>query len=437
MTLARSGASLRILIADDDATFRRLAAETLRLRAPHHQVTVVDDGARALDSFNADRGFDVLVLDWLMPKLTGTQVCKAIRGDGLLPQPYILFATSRCRREEVFECLAAGADDLLTKPVPPDVLVERIELANHRRAAAAANSGPAPAAIVAARTEGQGELVFRSGEITARIYFKDGKVAWAHVADGSEGLLQALEPELGGDRETVRAAVEESRKTGDTLTETLVAWGLVSRARLRESVGVWIRKKIEIILRLPSPQTLFLPHRRGHSEELLFELDEVMDPQVVPSGIGLGKRPTALDEVRPSLIPARGWAAAFLEPPTRDARCSTILDACMNCDGFLGAAVVDRLMGYCLERRGCELNPDTVWAHLQCLGVIAREEVEVEDTIVCAHKRYHLARTVPHSPNTVVYVVVDASTVSLATARFSLKRAIEGAIGDAAAAKAV
>lgn len=428
---------MRILIADDDRSFLRFAQEALRVHAPHHDVVVVSDGAQALEKALSDGHFDVLVLDWMMPKLTGTQVCRLVRGDTLVIQPYILFATSRRRREEVFECLSAGADDLLVKPIAPDVFVERIGLAQHRRSKRAASDGIVRAAILSASAEGQGELVVRSGEITARIFFMDGRVAWAHVADGSEGLLQALEPELGVDRETVRAAVEESRRSGTSLTETLISWGLASRARVRESIGAWIRKKIEITLGLPNPQTLFLPQKRLHSEELLFELDEIMEVPVAPSGVELGRRAAPREEVSPTLIPTRGWASAFLSPPTRDPRYSSVLEACLKGEGFLGAAVLECTTGYCIERGGCDLNPDTVWAHIQCLTVVAQEEADVEDSVVCARKRYHLARMVPGVPNTIVYAVVDASSTPLATARFSLRRALEEGMNGALAAKAV
>lgn len=412
---------MRILVADDDSVFRRFVKRIVEEKMGD-EVTLVEDGKAALRAALSPDPPDVLLLDWLMPEMNGTQVCKIVRAASIPVQPYVLFATARARREEVIECLATGADDLLTKPIAPDLLIARLNVPKLRVRYQLPAAQRVKKALVEGCKEGSGELVVRSGETSARVFVHDGRVAWAHLADGSGGLLEILAPDAGVSSESARAAIEECRRTGGSLSETLVKWGFVDRARLRESIGVWIRKKVDAICRLPEPEVLFLPTKRSYAEDMLFDLDELIG-RVESSSHSLSSLPVPAAEQRPTLIPSSGWDGAFFPSREQHPDIELLLKHCQGVDGVLGVAVLDRLSGCCLGKLGAELNADVAWAHIQCINSVLREE-RVEDSVVSTDRHFHMALVIPARPTAFVYCLLDSSKTALGIARVALKKAV-------------
>jgi len=118
---------MRVLIADDDEIYRGLLCSTLPRWG--YQVLAVSDGEQALASLAADSAPTLAILDWMMPGLSGPEVCKRLRA---VPGPrytYILLLTARAKMEEVVEGLEAGADDYLTKPFEASELRARLRTA--------------------------------------------------------------------------------------------------------------------------------------------------------------------------------------------------------------------------------------------------------------------------------------------------------------------
>jgi DNA-binding response OmpR family regulator len=405
---------LRILLADDDTLSRELVLRTLRARTPH-EVTAVDDGEKALALALAEPSPDVLLLDWMMPGQSGLEVCAQVRRASLRVQPYIILLTARNSREDVLEGLGAGADDFLTKPAAPDILVARLLPAARRSGAGRSPSRAVIQALFRARDDGDGELVVTDGAIHARVLFHRHQVAWAHVSDDRNTLLDVLSPQSGIDADTVREVVAECRRTGARLSDTLVSFGLVDRARLRDQLLAWTKRKVQSLLRFERPQILFLPQKRSYSEDLLFELEELLGDEAQLSR-GRSAAP-------PPEQPA--WQSAFEaaeDGPGRE-QLTRVLERALQGDGVLGAAVIDRLTGVCVMQRGQDLSADVAWAHLRCLNVLSRLE-RVQDSIVVTDKYFHLVCFLPVAPDCFVYVLVDASRVLLAGARHSLQRAI-------------
>lgn len=409
---------MRVLVADDDAVFRRLLGGVLRERTGH-DVQLVENGAQALEAALGPDRPDVLVLDWLMPLMTGTQVCKVVRTTRLERQPHVLFVTARARREEIIECLSAGGDDILTKPVAPDVFIARIELARQRLYAPRGTGSQLRTALLNARGEGDGdgELVVRSGQICAKVLFSRGKVAWVRLDDGSNSLFAELETTSGIDAATARQVVEECRITRASVTETLIAWGLVERAHLRELMRQWVASKLSALCSLPNPEFIFLPTKYTGSVELSFDLSEVL-PDVNQEPI------EALQAERsPTLIPKGGWSSAFTSEKAPQSDAQTLVGHCMAGDGVLGAAVLDRVSGACLARAGRELDPDLTWAQIQILNTVCRTETP-EDCVIATEQHLHLAAPCSPGSNEIVCVIVSSRDARLATARLDLKRAI-------------
>jgi CheY-like chemotaxis protein len=243
---------MRVIIADDDPTSCKLIEHVLKTRTDYDVVTV-GDGDRALELALSEPRADVLILDWVMPTLSGTEVCRKVRAAQLPVQPYVLLITAKKKRDEVIEGLTVGADDLLQKPIPPDVLITRLKLAAFRPKPGRPATREMLQALVDAKDEGNGELVVRSGETTARVFFHQGKVAWAHLSDDPSGLFDILDPEAGIDRDTAREVVSECRRTGARLSDTLVAFGLVDRARLRQCMLAWSARKVAGMRQLDRP----------------------------------------------------------------------------------------------------------------------------------------------------------------------------------------
>ncbi len=112
---------MRVLLIEDDHE----VADYLRwgLEEEHNSVTVNHDGTAALRSARGS-SFDIIVLDVMLPFLSGLEVTRKLRADGL--RTPILLLTARDAPEDIVRGLDAGADDYLTKPFSFDVLLARL-----------------------------------------------------------------------------------------------------------------------------------------------------------------------------------------------------------------------------------------------------------------------------------------------------------------------
>jgi len=114
---------VNILVADDDPTSRLIAQTALQTRG--HQCRLVSDGAQAWAVFRQWQP-DVVISDWMMPEMTGLQLCDAIRAAPPGPYTYFIMITSQGALDEIVEGMNAGADDYLVKPLDTDDLQARL-----------------------------------------------------------------------------------------------------------------------------------------------------------------------------------------------------------------------------------------------------------------------------------------------------------------------
>src|SRR5919205_985662 len=105
---------MRLLIAEDSEIERLVLRETIE--GLGHQCLVAADGAEAWDLFQRN-GADVVVTDWLMPRLEGPELCRRVRAHPGAPYTYLILLTALDDRESTLAGMAAGADDYLTKPL--------------------------------------------------------------------------------------------------------------------------------------------------------------------------------------------------------------------------------------------------------------------------------------------------------------------------------
>jgi DNA-binding response OmpR family regulator len=117
----------RILVAEDEAAI--LDAVTYTLRGEGFQVQGVQDGETALvEALDGD--YDLLVLDLMLPKLSGTEVCRRVRAESALP---IIMLTARTAEADRVLGLEIGADDYVPKPFSMPELIGRVRALLRRR----------------------------------------------------------------------------------------------------------------------------------------------------------------------------------------------------------------------------------------------------------------------------------------------------------------
>lgn len=133
---------MRILVVDDDRAVRESLRRSLQFNG--YQVELAGDGQQALDSVTSQRP-DAMVLDVMMPRLDGLEVCRRLRGTGDdLP---ILVLTARDAVSDRVAGLDAGADDYLPKPFALEELLARLRALLRRAAAESENGSDAPPAM--------------------------------------------------------------------------------------------------------------------------------------------------------------------------------------------------------------------------------------------------------------------------------------------------
>lgn len=120
---------MRILIAEDDQSFRRLLEEKLAMWG--YDVVVAENGDVALQILQSENPPRLAMLDWMMPGVDGVEVCRKVRNDRKDPYTYIILLTSLHRDEDLVTGMEAGADDYITKPFKHNEL--RLRLRAGRR----------------------------------------------------------------------------------------------------------------------------------------------------------------------------------------------------------------------------------------------------------------------------------------------------------------
>ncbi|MEI6350901.1 MAG: response regulator transcription factor [Verrucomicrobiota bacterium] len=116
----------RILIAEDHYVSRHLLERNLTNWG--FNVITAEDGEAAINILDSDDAPPIAVLDWMMPKMDGVEVCERVRARKDRPYVYLLLLTAKSQKEEVAAGLEAGADDYVIKPFDPDELRARLKV---------------------------------------------------------------------------------------------------------------------------------------------------------------------------------------------------------------------------------------------------------------------------------------------------------------------
>ncbi|MGH9247272.1 MAG: response regulator transcription factor [Acidimicrobiales bacterium] len=123
-------APLTVLVVEDDPVILRLLEVNFDMEG--FVVRTATDGQEALDSVRTDRP-DAVVVDIMMPVLSGLDFLAGLRGDPAIADVPVLLLSAKAQASDIRTGLAAGADDYVTKPFEPLDLVERVTRLVDRR----------------------------------------------------------------------------------------------------------------------------------------------------------------------------------------------------------------------------------------------------------------------------------------------------------------
>lgn len=114
--------NLKVLIVDDEARMRKLVKDFLIKK--DYSIVEAGDGQEALDVFFANPDISLVILDVMMPKLDGWQVCREIRSQSKVP---IIMVTAKAEEQDELLGFELGVDEYITKPFSPKILTARVE----------------------------------------------------------------------------------------------------------------------------------------------------------------------------------------------------------------------------------------------------------------------------------------------------------------------
>lgn len=217
-------ANYKILVADDEERMRRLLRDFLERE--EYEVVEAENGKEALDAISSDKSISLIILDVMMPVMDGWDACKAIREISNVP---IIMLTAKDTEDDELKSFDGGADEFITKPVSPGVLMARIS-AMLRRTYGEDNGGIVSAGGIVADKEahivtvdGQEiELSFKEFELL--IYFMENE----GVALPREKILNAVwNYDYFGDARTIDTHVKKLRqKLLDKGSYIKTIWGM-------------------------------------------------------------------------------------------------------------------------------------------------------------------------------------------------------------------
>ncbi len=116
---------MKILIAEDDLTSRMLLQHTLIKW--NFDIVTTTNGQEAWEALQVDDPPRMAILDWMMPKMDGQEICERVRASEKLNRTYIILLTAKIANEDLISGLGAGADDYITKPFNKEELHARIK----------------------------------------------------------------------------------------------------------------------------------------------------------------------------------------------------------------------------------------------------------------------------------------------------------------------
>src|SRR5262245_8641650 len=117
---------MRILIAEDDPISRKVLENTLIKWG--YEPVVTTDGGEAWSALQREDAPSLAILDWMMPRMDGSQVCQSLRSNAATKSVYVILLTAKGTKSDIIAGLEAGADDYVVKPFDREELHARLKV---------------------------------------------------------------------------------------------------------------------------------------------------------------------------------------------------------------------------------------------------------------------------------------------------------------------
>ena len=216
--------TLKILVVDDESRMRKLVKDFLTKK--NFQVLEAGDGEEAMDIFYEEKDIALIILDVMMPKMDGWEVCREIRKNSKVP---IIMLTARSDERDELLGFELGVDEYISKPFSPKILVARVEAILRRTGQSnpeevlSAGGILIDKAVHLASVDGkQMELSFKEFELLTYFLENEG------IALSREKILNSVwNYDYFGDARTIDTHVKKLRsKMGDKGEYIKTVWGM-------------------------------------------------------------------------------------------------------------------------------------------------------------------------------------------------------------------
>lgn len=216
--------ALKILVVDDESRMRKLVKDFLTKK--NFQVLEAGDGEEAVDIFYQEKDIALIILDVMMPKMDGWEVCREIRKNSKVP---IIMLTARSDERDELLGFDLGVDEYISKPFSPKILVARVEAILRRTGQSNAEDTISAGGIVIdkaahlATVDGKPmELSFKEFELLTYFLENEG------IALSREKILNSVwNYDYFGDARTIDTHVKKLRsKMGDKGEFIKTVWGM-------------------------------------------------------------------------------------------------------------------------------------------------------------------------------------------------------------------
>ena len=225
--------NIKVLVVDDESRMRKLVKDFLTREG--YAVLEAGDGMEAMDIFYEDKEIALVILDVMMPKMDGWQVCREIRETSKVP---IIMLTARSEERDELQGFELGVDEYISKPFSPKILVARVEAILRRTGQDAGNDVLSAGGIVIDKAAHQAtvdgepmELSFKEFELLT--YFLENQ----GIALSREKILNSVwNYDYFGDARTIDTHVKKLRsKMGAKGEYIKTVWGMGYKFEVDES----------------------------------------------------------------------------------------------------------------------------------------------------------------------------------------------------------
>ena len=216
--------ALKILVVDDESRMRKLVKDFLTKK--NFQVLEAGNGEEAMDIFYEEKDIALIILDVMMPKMDGWEVCREIRKNSKVP---IIMLTARSDERDELLGFDLGVDEYISKPFSPKILVARVEAILRRTGQSNPEDVLSAGGIVIdkaahlATVDGNPmELSFKEFELLTYFLENEG------IAISREKILNSVwNYDYFGDARTIDTHVKKLRsKMGDKGEYIKTVWGM-------------------------------------------------------------------------------------------------------------------------------------------------------------------------------------------------------------------